>query len=147
MPIISDENRVENMTQHGFSTTISADFDQVDEINRRVKIFLSQKQTNLNTDDVLLGIREVLINAIRHGCAKKLACKITFNICIEAEWLVVKIADQGPGFNWQHEIEKRMPELTEGGRGLHIIQLYFDSINFNATGNQIELKKHFRWLP
>ncbi|MEA3348856.1 MAG: ATP-binding protein [Pseudomonadota bacterium] len=131
------------MTKHGFSTILPADFDQVDDLNRRVKMFLSQKQIDLNIDDVLLGIREALMNAIRHGCANKPACKIVFSLSLGAECLVVKIEDQGPGFNWQQEIEKKMPELTEGGRGLHIIQLYFDSISYNATGNTIELKKYF----
>jgi len=58
------------------------------------------------------------------------------------EWL---IKDEGEGFNWQKALERadQPYDLFElSGRGILIIQNYFDEVEYLGSGNQIRIKKY-----
>ena len=48
------------------------------------------------------------------------------------------IQDQGDGFNWQKELEKRLdPEsLDERGRGIFLARMSCDYLSYNRRGNK-----------
>lgn len=85
-----------------------------------------------------IAAREMLANAIEHGCdSKDDDVIIVLNLKYEEISLTVK--DPGDGFHWQdynYEIE---PVLDERGRGLKMIKQVSDDIVFNHKGNIIKI--------
>lgn len=54
------------------------------------------------------------------------------------------IRDEGPGFNpWNLRDCTESENLERcSGRGLHLMRMYMDDVQFNATGNEVVLVKH-----
>lgn len=91
-----------------------------------------------------LAAREMLANAIEHGCAlasengrdlEKL--KIQIRLVVKAEELIFMVKDPGPGFDWQNYDLTEMPKFDEKGRGLKMINQVSDQMKFNSVGNEI----------
>ncbi len=62
---------------------------------------------------------------------------------LDKEKFIVKIKDEGKGFNWR-EIEKKLSKdlLSLYGRGIFIIKSIFDEVKWNDKGNEITLIKY-----
>jgi len=90
-----------------------------------------------------LAAREMLANAIEHGCAlaaengSRVEMKIRIELKITEKELSFKVSDPGPGFAWQKYNLETMPRFEEKGRGLKMIYQVADQIKFNSCGNQI----------
>jgi serine/threonine-protein kinase RsbW len=91
-----------------------------------------------------LAAREMLANAIEHGCAlatkssgslKNL--KIKIDLKIGTEKLLFQVEDPGSGFDWENYDLDKMLKLEEKGRGLKMINQVSDQIKFNLAGNKI----------
>lgn len=88
-----------------------------------------------------LIFREMLLNAVHHGCDDVSANNFTCKISISHEEAQFTIKDYGNGF--KHELW-RSPSCAsdkESGRGLMIINRYSDRYRFNASGNCLSVKK------
>jgi serine/threonine-protein kinase RsbW len=97
-------------------------------------------------------LREAFANAAKHGNrsdpAKTVCCEIT----LETRALRIKVSDQGVGFDWRTATERPsatiqndeeslgLRRLREDGRGLSIYRHYADTVQFNASGNEVSLK-------
>lgn len=121
---------------------------------------------------IRLGLHEILINSIEHGnlgitfeekhealmedrlkllYKKRLGDPKYSNRRVTVdfkpsktgcEWL---IKDEGEGFDWQKALERadqRYDLLELSGRGLFIIQSYFDEVEYLGSGNQVRVKKY-----
>lgn len=91
-----------------------------------------------------LAAREMLANAIEHGCAlaaendsRTARMKIRVELKISQKELIFTVRDPGPGFEWQKYDLKTMPKFEEKGRGLKMIYQVSDQIKFNSRGNKI----------
>jgi serine/threonine-protein kinase RsbW len=88
-----------------------------------------------------LAAREMLANAIEHGCALAAEnaenLRIRIGLVISADELFFKVEDPGPGFDWENYDLDKMPKFEEKGRGLKMINQVSDQIKFNSTGNKI----------
>ena len=51
------------------------------------------------------------------------------------------ITDDGDGFDWRGLSTEPADPLRSSGRGLYVIQQFFEKITFNDKGNQITLEK------
>jgi len=60
------------------------------------------------------------------------------------EYVEYRIEDQGPGFDYKSLPDPRDPDnfFKNSGRGLLIIQLHMDSVEWNGKGNCITLRKN-----
>jgi hypothetical protein len=58
-------------------------------------------------------------------------------VTVGRKWIVCRVADEGPGFNWR--TKRRTPPGAEAtsGRGLAIGALYAQRLRFNRAGNQV----------
>lgn len=120
----------------------SAALDMVDAVTREVKIFLNDYgMPRKFVFDVQLGILEALTNAVCHGSGSDPAKKVRCILAFREDDLHVMIQDEGGGFDWREVLAYEYDPLQERGRGMHIIKLCFDSLQYNGTGNSLELVK------
>jgi len=89
---------------------------------------------------VELAARECLNNAVIHGNRRDARKKVALNLQIRRKWILLRVSDEGSGFNWRKG--KRAPPPGDAGisgRGLSIVALYAHRIVFNRRGNQVTL--------
>jgi DNA-binding response OmpR family regulator len=119
--------------------------------------------------NVRIGIEEMINNAIEHGCLdigfeeKSAALRSgTFNELIKEkmkkllerprkiyvssrlapEELLVVIRDEGTGFDWRSVPALSSENLLHyNGRGIFLTKIFFDSVSYNAQGNEVTLCK------
>ncbi len=112
------------------------------------KVFSELEKSVENSSKIMfkleLAAREMMANAIEHGCALAAEnaenlenLRIRIQLAIEAEELIFKVEDPGPGFDWENYDLDKMPKFEEKGRGLKMINQVSDQIKFNSTGNKI----------
>lgn len=124
----------------GFAVVLPARFTEIDLVCREVESFLAGQELSRLAFVVLLGVREALTNAIRHGSTLDPAKEISFAMERRGEALLLKVGDQGPGFDWRRCAAAPPLCSAESGRGLAILRQYFDGVRFNDAGNELELE-------
>lgn len=83
--------------------------------------------------DFLLVVSEGFTNALIHGNCNRPDKEIRLNICINADSLSADIIDQGKG-GLEKIRDKHPPSLlSEGGRGIDVMQHYATSVKFGVT--------------
>ncbi len=84
-----------------------------------------------------MAAREMLANALEHGCScaeEKIMIVLTLE---NPRQLKLKVVSPGAGFDWQNIILNYMPHLETEGRGLPMIKIAADELEFNEKGNII----------
>lgn len=126
--------------------------------------------SNTTAENIALALREAVSNAMFHGNLE-IPSFIRgergirgFNEEIEArkseeryrdrrviveyeltpEYVEYCIEDEGPGFNYRELPDPRDPEnfLKDSGRGLLIIRIHMDEVEWNGRGNRIRIRKY-----
>ena len=71
--------------------------------------------------------------------------KVIFRTTTTSEMIEFEISDEGDGFDVSNIPDPRDPEnvIKKSGRGILLMQLYFDSVEYNQKGNFLKLKKLF----
>ncbi|WP_414623318.1 ATP-binding protein [Calothrix sp. CCY 0018] len=96
--------------------------------------------------ELRLGLQEALVNAAKHGNnldpGKKVV--VRFSLIDDSYWWV--ISDQGKGFIPECDCEEDPteflpPDESENGRGLSILHLIFDQVEWNRRGTELRLCK------
>ncbi len=96
------------------------------------------------TEHMTLAIREAAANAIKHGNKQdpnKLA-EVTFDI--GADSILIRIRDEGPGFDAENLPDPLLPEniLKGTGRGIFLMRQLMDDVQFEFEGgSQVTLRK------
>lgn len=84
---------------------------------------------------LLLSVTEATTNAIKHGNRNDINKNVTIDVNVEGEYLLVTVKDQGTGFNPADVPDPTHPDnlLKDSGRGLYLMKIYMDEVNFNVT--------------
>jgi serine/threonine-protein kinase RsbW len=92
--------------------------------------------------NVLVATMEAANNAIIHGNKSDPTKQVRVFIEKEGHELIVKIADQGPGFDYSSVPDPTAPENIEkiNGRGIFLMQRLSDGLVFSDQGRMVELK-------
>lgn len=102
--------------------------------------------------ELRLGLQEALVNAAKHGNnldpSKKVV--VRFSLIDDRYWWIV--SDQGCGFepncNDSTDPEEYLPpDESESGRGLSLLHLIFDRVEWNRTGTELRLCKQLESRP
>jgi sigma-B regulation protein RsbU (phosphoserine phosphatase) len=127
-------------TKDGFRAVLPAEFKTIDLVVEKADAFLREQGLTAALFAVNLGCREALTNAVRHGAQGNPQHKVEFELAYTAGTISIKVTDQGPGFDWATVLTHPPPATAESGRGLAIVQGYFDEVQFNRSGNELVLR-------
>lgn len=91
---------------------------------------------------VRLAVEEALSNAIHHGHREHPSTPVRLEYRIDPGQVVIRIEDQGPGFDPSGVPDPTLDENLErpSGRGLMLIRAYMTRVTFNPKGNQITME-------
>ncbi len=95
---------------------------------------------------VAMAVREAAINAVLHGNEYDPALQIEVSFEITGKDLIIKIADQGRGFDPEKIPDPLAEEnkLRGTGRGIFLIRSLMDEVHFRQLhpGTELTLVKH-----
>jgi len=126
--------------ENNFTITCSADYKNIDAICQKVQKFLQNHDLEGSSFAVILGVREMLTNAIRHGCGSDDTGEISFSMALKGRTITLEAKDPGPGFDWRAMAQKEAKSHETHGRGLGIFKQYFDTYRYNDQGNRLRLQ-------
>ena len=112
---------------------------EVDAVSVEVRTFMSVHGLAKKSFGLELLLRECLNNAILHGNRRQAAKKVSLDLRLGRRWLRLRIADEGPGFNWRRFRHNKAKLTATHGRGFSIVEAYSDKSSYNRCGNQITL--------
>lgn len=136
-------------TQHGHEVQIvvGSRFENVE----LVQVVLEDCLERWNVDEdtrhwIGLAVREAVANAIKHGNREDPDKQVEVDLMVDAGELVVRVRDQGPGFDPDLVSDPLAPEnlLRPGGRGIFYIRRLMDGVEYrfgDSQGTEIILRK------
>ena len=98
-----------------------------------------------------VAVRESVINAVKHGNAEDHTKRVTVELRLEPRTepsrLVVRVLDQGPGFDPDAVADPLAPEnlLRSSGRGIFFMRSFMDDITLQRIpegGMEVRMTKH-----
>lgn len=92
---------------------------------------------------IRLSLEEAIVNAHRHGNRCDPLKKITISYQIDGKRAIIRIRDEGPGFDPASVPDPTCPEriCLPNGRGLMLMRCYLDEVAYNTQGNEVQLVK------
>ncbi|MFC1562195.1 ATP-binding protein [candidate division KSB1 bacterium] len=86
-------------------------------------------------ENIAIAVTEVVNNAIIHGNKKDGAKKVFLEFIIGRKNIVIKVRDEGNGFDPHSLADPLAPEniMKEGGRGIYILRTLMDSVDFEFS--------------
>ena len=92
---------------------------------------------------IKLALEEALNNACRHGNGFDPDKRVTVEYDVTPERFVVRIADEGDGFDPDNLPDPTAEENLEkpSGRGVMLMRVYMDDIIYNDAGNVVTMVK------
>jgi serine/threonine-protein kinase RsbW len=93
-----------------------------------------------------LVLTESVINTITHANDRDPDKMVHLSICIEHDELVIRVFDQGEGFDINDVPPPDFEGVSEGGRGVFLIRAIMDSVNYlkMGSGNVLEMRKRLK---
>ena len=110
-----------------------------------VEEFVNYFSVDLKIDEskipgLLLAVTEAVTNAIIHANKCDLSKIVTINVTVDDKKLIIKIKDEGTGFDPDKVPDPTAPEnlLKDSGRGLYLMRVYMDDLKYNVTPSGTE---------
>ncbi len=82
--------------------------------------------------NMALALHEAAINAMKHGNRFDPAKRVWISFAVEPGQLVIKVRDEGDGFDWSCVRDPRAPENVgkTNGRGIFLMRSFVDSVDY-----------------
>lgn len=95
--------------------------------------------------DVLLALRETVINALKHGCGGRADQRATLMLTVQPEQRIVRgiISDSGPGHDYDWAAQPPPDELADLHRGLSLINRLATVVTTARHGAELLLDFHY----
>ncbi len=93
------------------------------------KILGLDEDTAMN---MALALHEAAINAMKHGNGFDPAKRVKISFVVEPGRLVIRVQDEGEGFDWSRLKDPRAPENVgkTNGRGIFLMRSFVDSVDY-----------------
>lgn len=127
-----------------YTLTIPSVTESIRDVEEAVAELLEQAEFSENDIfAVRLALDEAMANAIKHGNLYDATKKVSVKYRLEEDGIVIVVADQGKGFNYEDLPDTTAPDRLElpSGRGLLLMYSYMDSVSFNERGNEVTMVK------
>ncbi len=126
----------------GLEILFSAELENIDKIERATKNFLALNVTSEILFNILLLMREALNNAVYHGCELDKTKTVRYALKLKGHSIIMKIEDEGSGFDWYHMIDSGTHSDSAHGRGLAIMKKFSNEMKYNDEGSSLTLTIH-----
>jgi serine/threonine-protein kinase RsbW len=92
--------------------------------------------------NILIAALEATNNAIQHGNKLDKEKSVTLTVRMDSNKLLMRIEDEGEGFDFKHIPDPTAPENIENinGRGIFLMEKLSDKIEFSRNGATVELE-------
>lgn len=92
---------------------------------------------------IRLALEEAMVNAHKHGNRNDPNKRIIINYDVNARQTVIRIRDEGGGFDPNLVPDPTAPDRVSlpNGRGIMLMRAYVDQVAFNDRGNEVQLVK------
>ena len=129
------------MAEDKYHLEIESDPNNLITVEEFVNYFC--KDVNLPDEkltNVLLAVTEATTNAIIHANKCNKNKKVTIDALVENSKLIIKIKDEGEGFDPSSIPYPTEPEnlLKDSGRGIYLMRVYMDDLQYNRTPSGME---------
>lgn len=130
-----------------FHLTIGSRFENIELVQAVLSDALSAYELDEDSRHwVDLAVREAVANAIQHGNRLEADKRVEIDLELTEEELVVRVRDEGEGFDPGTVIDPLAPEnrLRPNGRGIFYMQKFMDEIDYDfqpGRGTEVTLRK------
>jgi serine/threonine-protein kinase RsbW len=95
---------------------------------------------------IKLALEEAMVNAIKHGNQYDRNKKVEIAYQVTSERFIIRITDEGDGFDPADVPDPTAVENLERpcGRGLMLMRHYMTEVDYNKSGNSVQMSKVFR---
>lgn len=108
------------------------------------------RQLDLDPDDahwIGVAVREAVANAVKHGNRQDPDKRVELDFGVEGGELVIKVHDQGGGFDPEQVESPLEPDniLKPSGRGIFYMKNFMDQIEYSSRpdgGTVVTMRKH-----
>ena len=129
------------MPERTLKINIKATLQNVDRFCEKAEKLLRKN----NLDDYIFAVkmllREVLTDAVIHGCKMNPDLEIKSCFKILEDCVMIVVEDSGDGFDWKAQKKKEYNSSSDSGRGFLILDKYASEYEYNETGNIVRIKK------
>jgi serine/threonine-protein kinase RsbW len=132
-----------------FHLAIGSRFENIE----LVQLVLKDSLDRLGMDDdnrhwIDVAVREAVANAIKHGNLQDPDKQVQVDLAIEGDTLVIRVQDEGRGFDPAELEDPLAPEnlLKPNGRGIFYMKSFMDDIQYGLRpggGTVVTLRKRF----
>jgi serine/threonine-protein kinase RsbW len=129
------------LAENNFYLEIESDPNNLILVEEFVNYFsIELNLTENKISGLLLSITEATTNAIIHANKSDKNKKVKIFVNKEDSKLIIKIKDEGKGFDPEKVPDPTEPEnlLKDSGRGLYLMKVYMDDLKYNITPNGTE---------
>jgi serine/threonine-protein kinase RsbW len=133
--------------EQSFHLTIGSRFENIE----LVQLVLKGSLDRLGLDDdnrhwIDVAVREAVANAIKHGNREDPAKQVVVDLAMEGDTMVIRVEDEGIGFDPSHLDDPLAPEnlLKPNGRGIFYMKSFMDDIQYGIRpggGTLVTLRK------
>jgi len=111
-----------------------SDYKEVDSACKWISDHISTQIPEMDTDMMMLSIREALLNAVEHGNNYDSNALVEVMLEFQSTRIQIDIVDQGTGFNLNKKLidSKKESGFQIGKRGLKIIHAFADKIEVHG---------------
>jgi serine/threonine-protein kinase RsbW len=138
--------------EQSFHLAIGSRFENIE----LVQLVLKDSLDRLGLDDdnrhwIDVAVREAVANAIKHGNREDPEKQVQVDLTIEGDTLVVRVQDEGRGFDAAELEDPLAPEnlLKPNGRGIFYMKSFMDDIQYGVRpggGTVVTLRKRLACL-
>lgn len=147
--LIDSPQRIAPMPDYRFHLAVGSRFENIE----LVQVVLKDCLQRVGMDDdaqhwVDVAVREALANAIKHGNLQHPDKQVQVDLAVEGEDLVIRVEDEGEGFDPAQIDDPLAPEniLRTNGRGIFYMRSFMDDITYSSGpggGTMVTLRKRF----
>lgn len=139
--------RLPDSTTSRVSLTLVSSLESVDTVEQTAEDFAARAGFDEDTvPNIAMAVREAAVNAVLHGNAYDPGKRVIVSFEANAESLIIRIGDQGPGLDPSTLPDPLAPEniLRGSGRGIFLIRAFMDEVHFRQLhpGTEVTLIKH-----
>lgn len=132
---------------HRFHLDLGSRFENIELVQVVLKDTLDQLGVEEDARHWIdVAVREAVANAIKHGNAQSVDKQVHIDLLLEGDELVIRIEDEGEGFDPSSVQDPLAPEnlLRPNGRGIFYMKSFMDDIHYGLRpggGTVVTMRK------